>query len=84
MATWKQRGVTTPVQLWDPDYSFLTKVYSTQQARYDKGFNAVKSVYNSFLNGALTNEGNEAYRSEVFKRLQETLKSTSTLDLSKS
>ena len=84
MATWKQRGVTTPVQLWDPDYSFLTKVYSTQQARYDRGFNAVKSVYNSFLNGALTNEGNEAYRSEVFKRLEETLKSTSALDLSKS
>ena len=84
MAIWQQRGVTSPVEAWDPDFSFLTQVYTVNQMRFDKGFNQVKSVYNSLLNGPLTNDTNKAYRGEIFKRLDETLKKTSSLDFSKS
>lgn len=79
------KGVTDefgPMQLYKPDYQFLTKVYGTKQAEYDRGFNYVKSLYNSSLNGKLTSEDNERYRQEAFKKIQNTLKDASTLDLS--
>jgi hypothetical protein len=44
------------------------QVYGTRQAEYDKGFDAVKSLYTSQLNSAMTNEGNEAHRQEIFKK----------------
>jgi hypothetical protein len=71
-----------PMQLYKPDYQFLTKVYGTKQAEYDRGFNYVKSLYNSSLNDRLTSEDNERYRQEAFKKIQNTLKDASTLDLS--
>jgi hypothetical protein len=83
MATWQTRGVTSPVQAWDPDFSFLAQTYAVNQARYDKGFNQVKSVYNSLLNSPLTNESNKAYRDEVFKRLNEHFKAAGHLDFSR-
>lgn len=84
MSTYLQ-GVTdspSPMELYKPDYSFLTQVYNTKQAEYDTGFNYVKSLYNSALNGDLTSEDNQRYRAEVFKKIQNTLKDASTLDLS--
>ena len=39
------KGVTDqfgPLQLYRPDYQFLTQVYGTKQAQYDRGFNMVK------------------------------------------
>ena len=83
MATWKNRGYSAPVQVYDPDLSFLTQASAVSQARFDKGFNAFKSVYDSMLNSELTNDSNKAYRSEVFKRLEENLKRTSSLDFSR-
>jgi hypothetical protein len=84
MATFIQ-GVTDqfgPMQLYKPDYQFLTQVYGTRQAEYDRGFNMVKNLYNSVLNSAVTNTGNETFRQEAFKKLQGALKSVSNVDLS--
>ena len=71
-----------PMQLYKPDYQFLTQVYGTRQAEYDRGFSMVKNLYNSVLNSALTNSDNEAFRQEAFKKLQGALKSVSNVDLS--
>ena len=71
-----------PMQLYKPDYSFLTQVYGTKQAEYDRGYNYVKSLYSSALNGDLTSEDNEKYRQDVFKKIKNTLKDASGLDLS--
>lgn len=71
-----------PMQLYKPDYQFLTQVYGTRQAEYDRGFSMVKNLYNSVLNSALTNSDNESFRQEAFKKLQGALKSVSNVDLS--
>ena len=71
-----------PMQLYKPDYQFLTQVYGTRQAQYDRGFNMVKSLYNSVLNNSVTNQENENFRQEAFKKLQGSLKSMSNVDLS--
>lgn len=79
------KGVTDqfgPLQLYRPDYQFLTQVYGTRQAQYDRGFNMVKSLYNSVLNNSVTNQENENFRQEAFKKLQGSLKSMSNVDLS--
>lgn len=71
-----------PMQLYRPDYQFLTQVYGTKQAQYDRGFNMVKNLYNSVLNGELTNAGNQNFRQEAFKKIQASLKSMANVDLS--
>lgn len=84
MATFLQ-GVSdeiTPVQVYKPDYAFLTQVYGQRQAEYDRGFNMVKSLYNSMLSSPLSSESNERYRQEVLKKLQGAMKSTAGIDLS--
>jgi hypothetical protein len=72
----------TPVQVYKPDYAFLTQVYGQRQAEYDRGFNMVKSLYNSMLSSPLSSESNERYRQEVLKKLQSAMKSTAGIDLS--
>lgn len=79
------KGVTDqlgPMQLYKPDYQFLTQVYGTRQAEYDRGFSMVKNLYNSVLNSSLTNSDNENFRQDAFKKLQGALKSVSNVDLS--
>lgn len=79
------KGVTDEfpqMDLYKPDYSFLTQVYGTRQGEYDRGFNYVKSIVNSALNDSLTSDSNEEYRKEVFKKIQGSLKDISNLDLS--
>ena len=79
------KGVTddaSPMQLYRPDYAFLTQVYGTKQAEYDRGFNMVKSLYSSALNSPITNQENENFRTEAFKKLQGALKSVTATDLS--
>ena len=71
-----------PMALYRPDYQFLTQVYGTRQAEYDRGFNMVRNLYNSVLNSALTNGDNQTFRQEAFKKLQGALKSVSNVDLS--
>jgi hypothetical protein len=71
-----------PMQLYRPDYQFLTQVYGTRQAEYDRGFNMVRNLYNSVLNSAVTNGDNQTFRQEAFKKLQGALKSVSNVDLS--
>lgn len=79
------KGVTDEfpqMDLYKPDYSFLTQVYGTRQGEYDRGFNYVKSIVNSALNDSLTSDSNEEYRKQVFKKIQSSLKDISNLDLS--
>ena len=71
-----------PMQLYKPDYQFLTQVYGTRQAEYDRGFSMVRNLYNSVLNSAVTNSDNQSFRQEAFKKLQGALKSVSNVDLS--
>lgn len=71
-----------PMQLYKPDYAFLMQVYGTRQAEYDRGFSTIKNLYNSALNNPLTSESNELFRQEVFKKIQNSLKSVSGVDLS--
>jgi hypothetical protein len=79
------KGVTDEfpqMDLYKPDYSFLTQVYGTRQGEYDRGFEYVKNIVNSALNDQLTSESNEEFRKQVFKKIQSSLKDISNLDLS--
>lgn len=71
-----------PMQLYKPDYQFLTQVYGTGQAEFDRGFNYVKSLYNSTLNNTMTSQDNQKHRQAVFKKISASLKDATTLDLS--
>ena len=70
------------IKPWSPDWSFLSQVYGVTQARFDKGFNQVKSLYNSVLNSPLTNSQNQQFRSDMFEKIQASLRNVSALDLS--
>lgn len=70
------------IKPWSPDWSFLSQVYGVTQARFDKGFNQVKSLYNSVLNSPLTNSENQQFRSDMFEKIQASLRNVSALDLS--
>lgn len=71
-----------PMQLYKPDYQFLTQVYGTGQAEFDRGFNYVKSIFNSQLNNTMTSQDNQKHRQAVFKKISASLKDATTLDLS--
>jgi len=70
------------IKPWSPDWSFLSQVYGVTQARFDKGFNQVKSLYNSVLNSPLTNGDNQKFRQDMFEKIQASLRNVSALDLS--
>lgn len=73
-----------PIEGYKPDYNFLSQVYHTKQAEYDKGFNMVKNYYNSILNSPVTNSQNDEFRKLAFQKLQTSIKSLSGVDLSQS
>jgi hypothetical protein len=68
--------------LYTPDYTFLTKAVGQRQMQYDRGFNAWKNILNSTLNSELTNTDNISRRNEIFKKITQSIKDVSTLDLS--
>jgi len=70
------------IKPWSPDWSFLSQVYGVTQARFDKGFNQVKNLYNSVLNSPLTNSENQQFRQGMFEKIQASLRDVSALDLS--
>jgi|GEM_PF-6305170 len=71
------------MNLYTPDWSFLTTVMGTRQAEYDRGFNIVKSHYDNLRYAALTNPENMEQREYAFKQLENNIKSIANLDLSK-
>ncbi len=71
------------MNLYTPDWSFLTTVMGTRQAEYDRGFNIAKSHYDSLRYAALTNPENMEQREYAFKQLENNIKSIANLDLSK-
>ncbi|HPF82787.1 MAG TPA: hypothetical protein PLV83_01260 [Bacilli bacterium] len=71
------------MNLYTPDWSFLTTVMGTRQAEYDRGFNIAKSHYDNLKYAALTNPENMEQREYAFKQLENNIKSITNLDLSK-
>lgn len=84
MATYTNSGndIFGDVPFYTPDFGFLSKVYGTKQAQYDRGFETVKSFYGSILNQELTNPENKKYREDAFKKIQTSIKRLSSVDLS--
>lgn len=86
MATFLQ-GATDqfgPLELYRPDYSFLTQVYGTRQAQYDRGFQMVKSLHDSLLSAPVSNSENEKFRQDAFKKIQNQISEVSGMDLANS
>ena len=71
------------MQLYTPDWSFLTQVMGTKQAEYDRGHKIVKTHFDQLKNSALSNPETEEQREYYFKQLENNLKSIANLDLSK-
>lgn len=86
MATFQQGASDQfgPMELHRPDYSFLTQVYGTRQAEYDRGFQMVKSMHDTLLGSQLTNQENESFRQQAFQKIQKQISDISGMDLSKS
>lgn len=84
MATFTNNSQTqlADIKGFEPDFGFLAKVYGTKQAEYDRGFSMVKNLYNSMLNDELTNDNNQKFRQDAFKKLEHSLRSASGADLS--
>lgn len=72
-----------PIQLYTPDWGFLSTVMGVKQAEYDKGFNIVKSQIDALKYSDLSNPENEKHRDYLFKQLNTSLNSLSNLNLSK-
>lgn len=70
--------------LYTPDYNFLMMGYGQKQAQYDRGFSAVKNMYGSLLNSPLSNGENIQHRTNLFKSIENKIRSISGLDLSNS
>ena len=68
--------------LYTPDYTFLTQAVGQRQLMYDKGFNAWKNMLSSTMNRELTNTDNIKRRNDIFKKITQSIKDVSTLDLS--
>lgn len=64
-----------------PDYKMMVYALSTLQNKYDKGFNQVKSVYNSMINSALSVPGNEEFKTNFLKKADAELARLSSVDL---
>jgi len=65
-----------------PDYGMLSTALSTLQNKYDRGFDQVKTMYNSLINSPLSSSDNEQFRSEYLKKADAALSKFSGVDLS--
>jgi hypothetical protein len=65
-----------------PNYALLHSTLSTLQNKYDRGFDAVKSMYTSMINGELSSSDNEQFRQEFLKKADAQLSKFSGVDLS--
>lgn len=65
-----------------PNYTLLQGTLSTLQKKYDRGFDQVKTMYNSLINSQLSSTDNEQFRSEYLKKADTALAQLSGVDLS--
>ena len=64
-----------------PDYKLLSTALSTLQAKYDKGFDQVKSMYDSLINQPLSSSDNEKFRQDYLKKADAELSRFAGIDL---
>lgn len=64
-----------------PDYKLLSTALSTLQSKYDKGFDQVKSMYDSLINEQLSSTDNEKFRQDYLKKADSELSRVSGVDL---
>lgn len=78
------KGVTdvmpklAPVQV---DYKLLSTSLGALQNRYNKGFEQVRSMYNSLINGAVSSPDNEEFRRQFLKKADSALSQIAGVDL---
>ena len=79
------KGVTDyipQIQPWSPDYNFYQNTLERKQAKYDKGWEQVNSVYNSILNAPMMRGQNVEKRDNFFKSVEQQIQQMSDVDLS--
>lgn len=64
-----------------PDYKMMVYALSTLQNKYDKGFNQIRSIYNSKINAAVSSSDNEEFRQNFLKKADAELARLSSVDL---
>jgi hypothetical protein len=65
-----------------PDYKLLATSLGTLQERYNKGFDQVKTVYNSLINSQLSSPDNQQFRNDYLKKADAALSQLSGVDFS--
>jgi len=65
-----------------PNYALLHSTLTTLQNKYDRGFDQVKSMYNSMINSELSSSDNEQFRQEFLKKADAQLSKFAGVDLS--
>ena len=77
------KGVTdiTPDSIpFQANYKLISNTLSNLQARYEKGYSQVKSMYNSLMNDPLSSSDNEQFRQEYLKKADSQLSKLSGVD----
>ena len=63
------------------DWNVISKGLTALQGRYNKGYEQVKSMYNSLINSALSSSDNEEFRQEFLKKADQYLSQMAGIDL---
>lgn len=63
------------------DWNVISKGLTALQGRYNKGYEQVKSMYNSLINSALSSSDNEEFRQEFLKKADQYLSQMAGVDL---
>lgn len=84
MATYLQ-GVTDnqlPVQIYQPDYSFLQQMSAIKASQYRQGQQQLGSAYQNVLNSPITGDENKEVRRKYLQQAQDSLDKIASSDLS--
>jgi uncharacterized protein (UPF0335 family) len=65
-----------------PNYQLLSTTLSTLQNKYDKGFDQVKTMYNSLINSELSSSDNEQFKQDYLKKADAAMSKFAGVDLS--
>jgi hypothetical protein len=65
-----------------PNYELLSTTLSTLQGKYDRGFDQVKTMYNSLINSELSSTDNEQFKQDYLKKADAAMSKFAGVDLS--